>query len=179
MVGWNLYNHFAPYKLFMESIINTFHIDWKIIVAQIFNFGVVFVVLYIYAIKPLSKLMKERSEKINKGIEDAKSNAEILNNTKTEYEEVLVKARSEAHKIFQEGKKEAEEKKALMIDEAKKEVAVIIENSKKNLENEKVKMVKDAKDEITSLSIKIAEKILGEKISGSFNDKTIKELDNI
>lgn len=163
----------------MESIINTFHIDYKIIIAQIFNFGIVFVVLYIYALKPLSKLMKERSEKIEKGINDAKSNAEILDNTKSEYEEVLVKARKEADKIFQEGKKEAEAKKILMIEKTKEEVAVMIESGKKNLENEKLKIISEAKEEITSLSIKIAEKILGSKIDGSFEEKTMKELDNI
>ena len=163
----------------MDSIINTFHIDLKIIIAQIFNFGIVFVVLYIYALKPLSKLMKERSEKIEKGISDAKSNAETLSKTKAEYEEVLTKARKEAEKIFQEGKKEAEVKKTLMLEKAKNEVAVLVENGKKNLENEKIKMVAEAKKEIASLSVKIAEKILGSKIDVSFDEKTMKELDNI
>ena len=160
----------------MESIINTFHIDLKIIIAQILNFGIVFAVLYIYALKPLNKLMKERSEKIEKGINDAKSNAQILNNTKIEYEEVLAKARGEADKIFQEGKKEAEAKKTLMLEKAKKEVAVMVENGKKNLQNEKVKMVGEAREEITSLSVKIAEKILGDKVNGHFDEKTMKEL---
>ncbi|PIP69253.1 ATP synthase F0 subunit B [Candidatus Nomurabacteria bacterium CG22_combo_CG10-13_8_21_14_all_32_8] len=163
----------------MESIINTFHIDYKIIIAQIFNFVIVFVVLYIYALKPLSKLMKERSEKIEKGISDAKSNAEILNNTKAEYEEVLAKARKEADKIFQDGKKEAESKKALMLEKAKEEVAILIEGGKKNLENEKLKIIGEAKEEIASISIKIAEKILSSKIDGSFDEKTMKELKNI
>lgn len=163
----------------MDSIINTFHIDFKIIIAQIFNFAIVFVVLYIYALKPLNKLMKERSEKISKGIDDAKINAEILNNTKAEYEEVLVKARNEAHKIFQEGKKESEAKKVLMIEKTKEEVAIMIENGKKSLENEKIKMVNEAREEIATLSIKIAEKIIGTKIDGSFDEKIMKELNNI
>jgi len=163
----------------MESIINTFHIDFKIIIAQLFNFGVVFAVLYIYALKPLSKLMKERTEKIEKGISDAKSNAQMLDNTKVEYEAALTKARKEADKIFQEGKKEAEAKKALMLEKTKEEVALMIENGKKNLESEKIKMVNEAKEEITSISIKIAEKILGNKIDGSFDEKTLKELKNI
>ena len=163
----------------MESIINTFHIDLKIILAQVFNFGIVFAVLYLYALKPLNKLMKERSEKIEKGISDAKSNAEILNNTKAEYEEALSKARREEDKIFQEGKKEAEAKKALMIEKTKDEVALMIQDGKKNLENEKIKMVAQATEEITSLSVKIAEKILGSKIDGSFDEKTMKELNNM
>ncbi len=147
----------------MESIISTFHIDWKIIIAQAINFGVVFVVLYIFALKPLSKLMTERSEKIGKGILDAKANAEILEKTRAEYNEVLLKAKAEANKIFQDGKKEAEANKAIMLEDAKKQVSVMMESGKKTLEAEKVKMVEEAKKEIINLAMLATEKLLKDK----------------
>lgn len=147
----------------MDSIISTFHIDWKIIIAQAVNFGIVFVVLYIFALKPLNKLMAERAEKIKKGVDDAKTNAAMLEKTSKEYEEVLVKARAEANKIFQEGKKEAETKKTQMMEEAKNEVRGIIENGKKSLEIEKTKMVEDAKKEIVSLAMLATEKLISSK----------------
>jgi len=161
----------------MESIISTFHIDWKIIIAQAVNFAIVFVVLYIFALKPLSKLMAERSEKIAKGIDDAKINEKLLSETRAEYEATLVKARNEANKIFQDGKKEAEAKKVLMLEDAKKEVSVVIENGKKTLEMEKIKMVEDAKKEIIALAMLATEKIISNKVSSSFDEKTV--LDNV
>lgn len=127
------------------------------------NFAVVFLVLYIYALKPLAKLMQERSEKIDKGINDAKTNAELLTKTKAEYDEVLTKAKNEANKIFQDGKKEAENKKVLMLEEAKNEVSVIVANGKKILEAEKAKMVEDAKKEIVSLAMLATEKLIKNK----------------
>ncbi|MBI5139058.1 F0F1 ATP synthase subunit B [Candidatus Nomurabacteria bacterium] len=163
----------------MESIISTFHIDWKIIIAQAVNFAVVFVVLYIFALKPLSKLMAERSEKISKGLEDAKSNAIILKDTNLKYEEMLAKARIEANEIFQNGKKEAESKKALMLEDAKNQVASMINDGKKKLEVEKVKMVEEAKNEITSLAIKMTEKLLGDKPTQAYDEKTLRDLKNI
>lgn len=163
----------------MDSIINTFHIDFKIIISQIVNFGIVFAVLYFYAIKPLSKIMKERSEKIEKGVNDAKVNAEILDKTKAEYEVILAKARSEAHNIFQEGKKEAEAKKMVMLEQAKNEVTAMIENGKKTLETEKIKMVAEAKKEVVSVAIKMTEKLLNKKIDGTLDEKTINELSNL
>jgi len=147
----------------MDSIISTFHIDWKIIIAQAINFGIVFVILYIFALKPLSKLMSERSEKIAKGIDDAKMNATLLENSKKEYDAALAKAKSEADKIFQSGKKEAETKKREMLDEAKVEVAMTIENGKKMLEAEKVKMVEEAKKEIVNLAMLATEKLIKSK----------------
>ena len=147
----------------MDSIISTFHIDWKIIIAQAINFGVVFVVLYIFALKPLSKLMTERSQNIAKGINDAKTNATLLAETRAEYDAAIVKAKSEADKIFQEGKKEAENKKTSMLEEAKKEVTTVIENGKKTLEAEKIKMVEEAKKEIVNLAMLATRKLIESK----------------
>jgi len=107
--------------------------------------------------------MAERSEKIKKGIDDAKQNAVILEKTQAEYEEILRKARNEANNIFQTGKKEAEKKKAAMLEEAKNEVKGIIESGKKSLETEKTKMVEDAKKEIVALAMKATEKLISSK----------------
>jgi F-type H+-transporting ATPase subunit b len=147
----------------MESIISTFHIDWKIIIAQAINFGVVFVVLYIFALKPLGKLMAERSDKIAKGIDDAKTNASVLAKTEEEYNAAITKAKAEANKIFQEGKKEAEIKRAQMLEDAKNEVSVVIENGKKTLEADKARMVEEAKKEIVNLAMLATEKLIKSK----------------
>ena len=162
----------------MDSIISTFHIDWKIIVAQAVNFAIVFAVLYIYALKPLSKLMKERAEKIEQGVKDAKSNAETLENTKSEYEQVLAKAKKEAHIFSEQSKKEAEVRKNEMIEAAKVEVATIIENGKKTLGAEKTKMVEEARKEMASLVIMAVEKVMKEKGNIS-NEQVVKELNNL
>lgn len=147
----------------MESIVSTFHIDWKIILAQAINFGVVFVVFYLFALKPLTKLMQDRASKIAKGLDDAKANASTLEKTNKEYGETLVKARAEANDIFQKGKKEAEAKKSEMLEQARSEVTTMIESGKKTLETEKVKMVAEAKNELASLATLAAEKIMAEK----------------
>ncbi len=147
----------------MEDFINTFHVDWKIMLAQILNFGLVFLALYALAAKPLRKVIKERGEEISRGLEDAKTNAETLKATKEEYEKALAKARMEANALFEAGKKEANEQREKLISGAHAEVAQMIENGKKTLEAEKIKMVNDAKNEVASLIISATEKILQEK----------------
>ena len=163
----------------MESIISTFHIDWKTIIAQMINFGVVFAVLYYFALKPLSKIMNERTKKIEQGIEDAKENRILIEKSKKEYEESLEKAKKDANVLFQEMKKETAEKRTQMLEEAKKEVSVMIENGKKTLESEKIQMVSEAKKEVADLVIKITEKIIGEQTNSSYEEKVLKEIANI
>ncbi|MFA6076666.1 MAG: F0F1 ATP synthase subunit B [Candidatus Paceibacterota bacterium] len=147
----------------MNEFIATFHIDWKLMIAQIINFALVFVVFYLLAAKPLSKLMKDRTQEIQTGLTNAKDNAVLLEKTQKEYDEIIRKARNEANTVFQTGKKEAEAKKTAMIEEAKIEVASIIENGKKSLQAEKIKAVEEAKKDIAILSLKAAEKVLSIK----------------
>ncbi len=163
----------------MSSIISTFHIDWQIILAQAVNFAIVFAVLYFFALKPLNKLMAERSEKIAKGVDDAKCNAEILEAGKTEYAAALAKARAEASAIFQAGKKEAETKKAEMLANAKIEVQTMIENGKKSLTAEKTKMVDEARKEIVTLAIEATKKMLGEQGDKMSDDSIVKEFNSV
>ncbi len=147
----------------MESIISTFHIDWKIIVAQAINFGIVFAVLYVFALKPLAKLMAERSEKIARGVSDAKENAGLLEKTRAEYDAAILKAKAEADKIFAAGKKEAEDKKKEMLESAQLEAAKTIASGRQALAAEKIKVVNEAKSEIISLAMLATEKIIKEK----------------
>ncbi len=162
----------------MESIIETFHIDWKVIIAQAVNYGIVFVVLYVFALKPLGTLMAERSERIEKGLYDAKQNEQMLTETTAQYEKAVADAKIEANKIFQETKKEAEAKKVEMLEEAKVQVAALIDGGKKTLEAEKTKMVAEAKKEIVNLAMNATEKIVGSK-PGAFDEKVIRDLNNI
>jgi len=160
----------------MDSFIETFHIDWKIIIAQSINFVIVLFVLYFLIVKPLKQLMKERSANIEGGLNDAKTNAELLLNTKKEYDAVISKARTEAHTIFQEGKTEAESKKAEMIENAKKEVENMILNGKKVLESEKVKIIDEAKQEIVSLVVLATEKLLESHSNDKFDELAISKI---
>ena len=163
----------------MDSIISTFQIDWKIIVAQLINFGIVILALYFFAVKPLKKLMGERAKTIEDGLKDARQNADILQSSEKEYLETIAKARGEATALFNEGKKEAEVRRVEMLEKAKAEVDTMIANGKKTLEAEKNKMIAGAKKEIISVVVQATEKLIGSHINDSINEKSIQELNSL
>ncbi len=159
----------------MDSIITAFHLDIKILIAQLINFAVVIFVLYRFAIKPLGKLMKERSSTIEKGLHDAKSNAETLLKTKEEYEAALAEARKEANGIFAKARIDAEKKKTEMMEDAKREVAKTLEQGKAQLNEEKSKMLDEAKKELANLVVSATEKVLTKGISEKIDGMIIRE----
>ena len=147
----------------MESIISTFHIDWKIIIAQAINFGVVFVVLYIYALKPLSKLMKERSEKIETGINDAKKSGELLQKAAEEYKQNTTKLRVMALDAQKELGKELEQLRAENLNRIKADNDEWTKKRIAQMEIDKKALVESAKGEVVTLAILAAEKIMKDK----------------
>ncbi len=150
----------------MDSLISTFHIDWKIIIAQMVNFGIVFFVLYRYAIKPLGIIMDERGKTITKGLSDAKENASKLAETEKAYADALAEARREASDIVSSAKKNAEVEKNRIMESAKAEANTILTTGKSQLEAEKAKMLSDAKKELADIVIAATEKVLEGTVKG-------------
>ncbi len=154
----------------MDSIISTFHIDWKIIIAQMVNFGVVFVVLYMYALKPLSKLMKERSDKIGKGIDDAKKSSELLQKVSEEYKQNTIKLRVMATDAQKELGKELEQLRVKNLEKIKADNDEWTKKRMKQMEVDKKALVEEAKNEVVSLAMLAVEKILSTKTEKELND---------
>jgi F-type H+-transporting ATPase subunit b len=163
----------------MEALIETFHIDIKLMIAQIINFILVFLAIYLLAAKPLRKTIEDRTKEIEEGLHNSKKNREILENTKKEYDSIVLSARKEAKGILKTTREDAENKKREMLEVANKEVATLIENGKKSLEQEREIIMKSVKKEIVDLVIATSEKVLGEQVDNKYKDKVVKELGNL
>ncbi len=147
----------------MNELISTFHIDWKIMLAQLFNFVVVFIALYFIAAKPLRKLMTDRDAEIRKGLDDAKANAEMLANTAKESEVTMRNARNEVNEMIKKNKKEEDKRKAEAQEKMQKEIAEMLAQGRKSLEADKEKMLAELKNEVAGLAMAATEKIMSEK----------------
>lgn len=159
----------------MDSIIETFHLDIKLLIAQAVNFAIVFAVLYWFVIKPLSKIMGERTKKIEKSLEDAKEIEARLGNTKKDYDEVIAGGKIKANEIMEKANELAEKKKAEMIAKAKEEIGVIINQEKAKLQADKGQALKEIKKEMAELIASSLEKVLGEKIDAKKDNELIKK----
>lgn len=163
----------------MESIISTFHVDWKIIIAQMVNFGIVFAVLYFYALKPLSKLMKERSEKIATGVNDAKKSNELLQKATEEYKENTIKLRRVAVDAQKELEKDLEQLRIKNLDRIKADNDEWTKKRIEQLEIDKKALVESAKNELVTLAMQATEKILSTKLDKHFDKKSAQDLNRL
>jgi len=163
----------------MESIISTFHIDWKIIIAQVVNFSIVFIVLYIYALKPLSKLMKERAEKIETGLNDAKKSNELLQQATEEYKQNTVKLQQMGIDAEKALSKDLEKLRVENLERIKADNDEWTKKRIEQLQIDKKILVDGARGELIDLVMQATEKLLSTKIDKHFDSKTAKELNNL
>lgn len=160
----------------MDSLVSVFHLDIKLLIAQMVNFGIVFAVLYWLAFKPLVKIMSERSAKIEKSLVEAQEIAARLEETKAEQAQIIIAARQEAAQIIDSAKNIGEDKKNQLIAQAKQEIGKVITQEKEKIQAEKATTLKEIKAEVADLVIAVCAKILGEKASQTLDQAAVKKM---
>jgi len=157
----------------MDELIKTFHIDWKLLIAQIVNFGIVLLVLHRFAIKPLSKTMDRRTAEIAKSLEDAKKIEENLAKIEAEKAAKMLVAKKEAQEIIEQARQQGEVQGSQLIVEAKNEVQTVIAAAKEQIAGEKSKMLKEIKTEVADLVTLATEKILAKVGRPEIDEKIV------
>ena len=147
----------------MESIISVFHLDVKLLIAQMVNFAIVLAVLYWLAFKPLIKVMSERSAKIEHGLKEAEEITARLEGAKAEQAQILAEAKREAAEIIASARNLGEDKKNQLIAQAKEEIGKVITQEKEQLQAEKAKTLQELKAETADLVVAVCTKLLGQQ----------------
>lgn len=162
------------------GLIETFHIDIKLIIAQLINFFIVLVVLWFFALKPLMKVMKERADKIKGGLKKSQEAEERMKRTLNEKEQILREARKESEKIIAKAKELSEKEREKIISQTQDEAKKILMENKRLLSLEKNKIIKEAESDIADLVILATKKVLNKKMNAEINnglvEKTVEEL---
>lgn len=158
----------------MDSLVSIFHIDWKILIAQIINFGIIFFVLYRFAFKPLVKMMNDRTKLIEKSLTDAKDIEKKLTQTKADRDEALSQAKKEALVIMEQANAAAEINRQKLIAKTKEEVAQIVAQEREKIVAEKDNIKTELRREMADLVVLAVEKVINEKMTGT-KDKEIIE----
>jgi len=160
----------------MESLVSIFHIDWKLFIAQLINFAIIFFVLFKFAFKPIAKIMQERTATIEKSLDDARETENRLAEASSEQARILNEAKKDALAIVEKASQSAEQNKQKLIEKTKLEVAAIIAAEKAKIAQEKEESLKEMKQEMTGLVMLAVEKVIKEKMTDNKDQELIANL---
>jgi F-type H+-transporting ATPase subunit b len=139
-------------------------INLTVLVAQIFNFLLLFLILRGVAYKPMVKFLDGRREKIAKGLEDARRAEERLANIEKDYQSRMDAARADAQKMVAEMTANAEKNAAAIAAKANEDAAKIKATAQEEAETERNKALADLRSQVVTLSMAAANKLIGDSM---------------
>lgn len=143
----------------MGSIIDTFHLDWKIMIAQIINFAVVAGVLWYLAIRPLIAKLEERNKTVKKSIDNAKKIEENLEKAEETKKAKIEEGHARANEIINEATKEANEKSSHILVKTEEKAEAAVKEAREKITKEKQALLKDIKKDMAELIIQATDKV--------------------
>lgn len=144
------------------------NIDWQQILLHLFNFVLLFTILFLLIYRPVKKFMEKRKNYYKEMDEKAKKNFEDSAVTKEEYENKLKNADLEINTLRENATKQANEISESIINNAKAESNKIIAEAKVNAEKEHNLAVKSANEEISKLVSDATKKIVFEDTNSAY-----------
>lgn len=144
----------------MEQLFDTFGIDWKLLVAQAVNYGILLVVLTYVLYKPVMKTLDERRAKIAQGVKDAEDAAVKLAEADTQAGVRIAAADSEAEALVANAREAAGGEKARIVKEAEERAARLTADAEARAKESAEKALRDSEKEIARLAILAAEKAM-------------------
>jgi F-type H+-transporting ATPase subunit b len=155
--------------------IGAFGLNAKIFVAQLVNFGIVLIVLWRFAYKPIVKMLETRQERIESSLKKADEIDERLKKAESEREEILKQARLAAQEIAQKSEMQIEDRRKEMVEKARGEVEKVVAQGKEQIASEKKEMLTEIKKEVVDVVILAAQKVLEESVDREASKKIAEE----
>jgi len=144
---------------------------WPTILA----FLVLFFLLYKFAFPLIIKMIDERADKIRESLEKAEQTKIDAERLLEDYKKQMAEARGDAAKVIEQGRKVAETMKEEIIAKANEEAAQIVAKAHEVMEAEKKAAVAELQGEVANLSVAVAGKLIGEKLSADDHAKLIEQ----
>lgn len=138
-------------------------------------FGIVVYVLGTKAWPVLMKALDERERSIRGTLESAKIEREKAAKLLKDYQAQLDRARSEATAIVDEGRRDAEEVRRRIQDQARKETDEMIARGRREIQLATDAAVKELHDQTVELSIQVARGIIGKELQTDDHRRLVTE----
>ena len=134
------------------------------LLAQLFNFGLIFGLLTWFMWKPMTNMLDARAARIQKGLEDASAAASARRNAEAEAEKILAQARTEASQVVEEGRTRGDDVAKTIETEARKDAEKIREEARVAAQAERNAELAGLRGQVASISVAVAQRLIGETL---------------
>jgi F-type H+-transporting ATPase subunit b len=153
----------------------TFQVNLFQVVIAAANFVVFLVLLYVFALKPVSRMLEDRRNRIEQGLKDAEQARTDRENAESERVATLAEARKEANDILSRAQKVAQESRETDIAATKHELERLREHAAEEIEAEKQRAIAELRGEVADLALAAAGRVVGESMNDDRQRRLVRE----
>lgn len=144
----------------MEQLAEVFGVNWKLLIAQGVNFGVLFVLLSYFLYKPVLRMLDERKKMIADGVTAAHDAQTRLATSHTEAQGILGEAVRSAESLVREARTKAQERADGIVEAAQSQAAAALSDAQKDAQEARARALRESEKDIARAATLAAEKIL-------------------
>ncbi len=143
----------------MNALLAAFGIDWRLLLINLLNFGLLFWLLSHYLYGPLTRMLESRREKIAEGVRNAAEAEAKLGEINDLHAAMLAETGKAADQILADSRALAAEKQHKLIAEGEATAAVIISDAKRQADELQAQALVESKKEAAKLIVLGMEKL--------------------
>lgn len=151
-------------------------IDLNLLIAQMVNFCVLLLVLYLVGYKRFLKTMDQRSQRIKESLEAGERAKQEAASAEVEVARKIEEASASGQKIVEQAAKSAEEVRRRIEADARKEAETIMEKARMETKREKEEAMSELRKDVADLAVAVAGKAINQSLNADIQ-KTL--IDNV
>lgn len=157
------------------EVLSKLGINPLLLIAQIVNFLILLWLLNRFLYKPILKLFKDRSSKIEDGIKTAENLKKQAAEAEERHKQYLDEARKEAHRIIEQATKLGDEEKKKIIEMANEEARKIVDKTMQEINAEKQNIMSEIKKEVGEMVVTLSSSMIKKKLDETSQRALIEE----
>ena len=152
-----------------------FQINLFWVIVSALNFLVFFAILWTFALKPVTRILNERRERVEQGLKDAEQARSDRENAEAERVATLAEARREANDILARAQRVAQETRDADIAATKDELERMRLRAAAEIDAEKQRAIADLRSEVADLALAAAGRVVGETMTDDRQRRLVDE----
>lgn len=139
-------------------------INLGLLIVQILNFAIIFVVLRAWVYKPLMNMMEKRKQTVAQSLEDARIAAEARANAETAAGQITAEAQSKAADILRDANARADKVERELKARSDEEIMKARSSALAEVEQERTRMLSELRGQVVSLAMAASHKLIGDSL---------------
>lgn len=146
------------------------------LIAYLINFVVLLAILFIFAYKPLLRVLDQRSERIKESLEAADRAREEATSSREAIEEQLTGARREGQRLLDQAREAADRFRGEEMERARQEAETFVERARTDIQRERDAAIEEVRANFGDLAITAAERVIRRSLDRRAHEELIAQV---